>query len=68
MACTGWRIERVVRRASVFMARCAPSTERTSTSVSWNASWVTLSPIQEAKDSLSQRSSHQAMVTRSPNH
>ncbi len=68
MATTGWRMARVVSRASVFMAFCAPSTDRASTSVSGNVSCVTLSPIQEAKDSLSHKSSHQAMVTRSPNH
>ena len=64
----GWRMRRAVARLSGSSASERLAARSTATPQSgWKRS-MTFSPIQLAKDSLSQMSSHQAMVTRSPNH
>ena len=64
----GWRIRRAVARLSASSASDRLAARSTATPQSgWKRS-VTFSPSQLAKDSLSQVSSHQAIVTRSPNH
>jgi hypothetical protein len=65
---TGWRILRALDRLSLRSASERVRTRFTMTSQSGRKRSRMFSPIQLAKASFSQRSSHQAMVTRLPNH
>ena len=64
----GWRMARELASTSCSMAECAASTARADASYSGRICPVIRRAIQVAKASLSQRSSHHGMVTRSPNH
>ena len=64
----GWRIRRAVTRASAAMATLRIETRDSSIFHCGNQGSRALDVIQVAKASLSQMSSHQAVVTRSPNH
>ena len=65
----GWRIRRAVARLSASeRVASAACTRAALTSQSGRKRSMIFSPIQLANASLSQMSSHHAMVTRSPNH
>jgi hypothetical protein len=64
----GWRILRAEVRVSAAMALERSSTRSTAAFQAGFQSSMALGPAQLAKASFSQMSSHQAVVTRSPNH
>ena len=64
----GWRIFRAETSSSRSIAKPADSTASSSGCISGRATLIVRVAIQVAKPSLSQRSSHHSIVTRSPNH